>query len=271
MEENKKRLLAHLLKTNDWVTSDELSILLSVSTRTVRNYVKQLNTTYKEYKPIFSSSRGYKINKKNYYLILNSNDKYNTVETPQQRINFIRNKLITHPKGYNLFVLSSDLFVSEETILADINSLQAFFKNFNIAIKKNNSMDFYLSGLERDKRKMIRYIVNNESSENFTPTKALAMFSMELNSTEYNNIRNSIHKILNKNNLFVNDYALNNITLHLIVMVQRIRQGLNIAENVQMEKIQNTKEAKVADEIKKYLNDSYGIIMNEKNLDRNLE
>ncbi|SCL88383.1 BglG family transcription antiterminator [Sporanaerobacter sp. PP17-6a] len=263
MEENKKRLLAHLLKTNDWVTSDELSILLSVSTRTVRNYIKQLNTTYKGYELIFSSSRGYKINKKNYYLILNNNDKYNTVETPQQRINFIRNKLITHPKGYNLFVLSSDLFVSEETILADINSLQAFFKNFSIVIKKNNSMDFYLSGLERDKRKMIRYIVNNESSENFTPTKALAMFSMELNSTEYNNIRNSIHKILNKNNLFVNDYALNNITLHLIVMVQRIRQGLNIAEDVQMEKIQNTKEAKVADEIKKYLNNSYGITMNE--------
>lgn len=263
MEENKKRLLTHLFKTNDWVTSDELSVLLSVSTRTIRNYVKDLNTTYKEHEPIVSSSRGYKINQKNYYLILNNGDKDSAIETPHQRINFIRNKLISHPKGYNIFALSSALFVSEETILADINHLQAFFRNFNIEIKKNDAMDFYLYGLERDKRRMIRYIINNESSESFTPTKALTMFSMEMLSCEYNNIRNSISSILNKYDLFVNDYALNNITLHLIVMVQRISKGLNISEDVPIEKIKDTREAKAAEEIKGHLNNSYDIIMNE--------
>lgn len=266
MEENKKLLLDYLNKKNNWISSQELSALLSVSTRTIRSYVKQLNTAYQDHELIFSSPQGYKINTEYYKLIKNKKDEHENIETPDQRIAYIRNKLITHPEGYNLYNFCTDLYVSEETILNDINTLQTFFKSFSLEVKKKESTILYLYGLERDKRKMIRYIINLESTENFIPTEALSMFSMNLNENEYNNFRNSLLAIFNKYNLFINDYALNNITLHLIVMTQRITRGLKISENVPINKIRNTKEAKAAEEINKYLNKNYEITMNNSEL-----
>lgn len=263
MEENKMLMLEYLDKKNDWVTSKELSTLLSVSTRTIRNYVNQLNTLNKEYEPILSSTKGYKINQENYNLIKYRKNNFAKVNTPKYRRDYIRNKLIIYPKGYNLYNFAAELYISEETILNDIKNLQEFFKKFNLEVKRQNSEIFFLHGLERDKRKMIRHIINSESTENFIPTEALGMFSMNLNDNEYNHFRNSILNIFNKNNLFINDYALNNITLHLIVMTQRINKGFKISEDVPIEKIKNTKEAKVALEINKHLNKDYGITMNK--------
>ncbi|SHJ82790.1 lichenan operon transcriptional antiterminator [Clostridium cavendishii DSM 21758] len=263
MEENKKLLLEYLKKKNDWVSSKQLSILLSVSTRTIRNYVKQLNTAFENQELIFSSSLGYKINLEYYNLIKSKKKEHENIETPQQRIDFIRNKLIIHPEGYSIYNLYTDLYVSEETILSDINVLQTFFKSFNLEVIKKDGEVLYLQGLERDKRKMIKYIINLESAEDFIPTEALSMFAMNLNEEQYKDFRNSILSIFNSNGLFINDYALNNVTLHLIVMVQRIAKVLNISEYVPIDKIKNTIEAKVAEEINIYLNKTYEINLND--------
>lgn len=262
MKENKMLMLEYLDKKNDWVTSKELSTLLSVSTRTIRNYVNQLNTLHKRYEIILSSTKGYKLNQENYNLIKREKNNFVKVDTPKYRRDYIRNKLIIYPKGYNLYDFVRELYISEETILNDIKILHDFFEKFNLEIIRQNSDIFYLHGLERDKRKMIRHIINIESAENFIPTEALGMFSMNLKDDEYNLFQNSILNIFNKNNLFINDYSLNNITLHLIVLTQRITKGFNISETVPIDKIKNTKEAKVALEIGKYLNKNYEIMIN---------
>ena len=36
-------LIKHLIEINDWVKTDELSLFLNVSTRTIRNLIKNIN------------------------------------------------------------------------------------------------------------------------------------------------------------------------------------------------------------------------------------
>ena len=39
-------LIKHLIEINDWVKTDELSLFLNVSTRTIRNLIKNILTIY---------------------------------------------------------------------------------------------------------------------------------------------------------------------------------------------------------------------------------
>lgn len=126
---NSHKILHYLLQKNDWVKGSELSRYLAISQRQVRKYISTINS--KE-QIIISSSQGYKIDKKKY-----DNFLYNQKHIPteqEKRHEYIIQKLITHPHGYNIFDFADELYVSETTIKKDIQIIKSFMINIDFQL-----------------------------------------------------------------------------------------------------------------------------------------
>ncbi len=115
MKTSKKELFLNFIKTqHDWIDSSTLANYLNVSTRSIRKYVNEINSTGEF---ILSSKKGYKVNLNN-----NCQTKVDSSEniSPDNRLNLILKELIVNSNGINIFDLSEELFVSPATIEGDI-------------------------------------------------------------------------------------------------------------------------------------------------------
>ncbi|MCL2293253.1 MAG: helix-turn-helix domain-containing protein, partial [Spirochaetes bacterium] len=63
MKDNKAKLLKYLQKIEDWVSADELAIRLNLTSRTIRHYVSEINSSNQGGQALILSSRnGYRVN-----------------------------------------------------------------------------------------------------------------------------------------------------------------------------------------------------------------
>lgn len=220
MREDKKQALLNYLNHNkDWTTTNELASFLGVSSRQVRNYISDINSSNNIIK---SSQYGYKINDNfNEYI---NNDFDSEINN---RRNYAVQKLISHIDGYSIYDLANELYVSESTINSDINYIKKDIKSYNIQIKRNGEY-FYLIGEERNFRRLMRNIIqNNLTNEGFFQNEK-ALFDLKFNNTELENLLDEIFKC---EKIKINGFALKNITVHLIIMLDRIKDGYQLKES----------------------------------------
>lgn len=260
MKINTETLLDLLYEKNDWVESSYLSDHFGVSSRTIRNYVNKINSSNEE-QMILSSYKGYRINENLY-----NKTKYDTKEysfdTPSQRSNYIVRKLLTSSVPLNIFELAEELYVSEPTIESDLKRARNFIRYFNLHILRDKEQ-LTMEGSERDKRKVISYLIN---LENYNDFMSFTDFGFVSNNYQAEQLSREISEIFKKNDLYVNDYGLNNIMLHLIVTIERIMEKRNISEEVNLDKVDKTKDYTVAKEIKFLIENKYKITISDSEL-----
>ena len=75
-----------------------------------------------------------------------------------------------------------------------------------------------------------------------------------------------IRQLFDQCGIFTNDYALNVITLHLIIMIDRIRGGHSLEDSVDLNKIAELPGYSVALKIANYLQQEFGKELNEAEL-----
>ena len=72
MKISNRSIIEKINSSNGWIDANELSVYFDVSTRTIRNYIKNIN--YKYPSVIISSNKGYIIDKDVYDSIVLSNE-----------------------------------------------------------------------------------------------------------------------------------------------------------------------------------------------------
>ncbi|EUJ38018.1 BglG family transcription antiterminator [Brochothrix campestris] len=198
---------------------------LKVSDRTIRNYVKQINQKLGE-EVIQASTKGYYLDKTLYekclYLYEDSR-----MQTVNGRINYLSGLLLKESEPVTTDALLAELEVSETTLQKDLRRLSDYFKTHNLQLVKKAG-HYQLLGSEQQKRTLIRQIFSAETQDQMT-----AFYTNQdvLKEYEVTQLRAIVEKNINSAQLKMNEFALSNVILHLVVAIMRLKQRKYIESN----------------------------------------
>lgn len=249
-----QKLILYLANESDrFISAAVLSDYLGVSTRQIRKYVAKINED-RGACLILSGSQGYRID-----MALYQEQEFMEIETPATRINYIIQKLISEKEGYDIFDLADELYVSSATIEGDLKEIRGMLKKFELYLRRNHDI-VILMGEEKNKRNLMSHLIFSDSYDSFVLNDEIRMLAFHY---EYWGFRTSMREIFAENDIFVNDYALNNIALHLIVVIDRIRSRYILEGCAEIEKIGNTKLYRVSCQIREYIENTYQVEIND--------
>ncbi|MCR4632639.1 MAG: PRD domain-containing protein [Erysipelotrichaceae bacterium] len=255
MRKNRSReIIEYLTKNNGKVfTTEELSVRFGISQRQIRNYIHQINAE-KE-------------------IIAFHDDRYSIIgsvrendaplfQSSAERADFIVSRLLSEKDAVDLYELADELFVSDATIQSDLKKVRKRLERFDLSLK-NNASFLLIEGTEKNIRSLTSYMITNTRFKGFVSEGTNHFFD---NDYQIDGLKKNLIRIFNDCSFYYNDYSLNNIILHLVITIDRLRNNYSIEEtqvNLQISEI----EFKAAEEISRYLEKSYDIRINptEKN------
>lgn len=153
-----KSLINYLLNRRDYVSGQELSEALDVSTKTVSRLVRQINGQYGERPIIFSQrGRGYRLDYRAYY------DQRDVIDQPvgvgalssvERRDEIIRRLLITSPHQYRMAEVWGKFYISDSAIASDMKILRHMLNRFHLTLERSGEL-VWVEGAESDIRRAI--------------------------------------------------------------------------------------------------------------------
>ena len=220
-----KRLLSYLMVTEGWHSAEELSSYLHTTTRTIRNYMHELQR-----RPdvmIESSVRGYRWapGSSITYVAMHPTD--TTPFTPTDRMLYALRHFLWLEK-IPVDELLQELMVSDRTFDQDLNRLRRLFRQFGLSLHRRHDV-LLLTGMETGRRRLILYCIKQVSKvEHLTLDFLVSGF-------RYLDVL-FIHKILvgvlPKHGLHINGYQVYELLLLMLIQLEQIQRG-NIIESLQ--------------------------------------
>ncbi len=148
--------LLDIMYKRPYSSLDYLAKTLGVSTRTVRNYIKQLNSDL--------STIAFVRNEKNkgYHLFIKDTQQFHNLaetafnnkilDSSQKRIAFIIERLINNEGRNTLDEFSYDMNIGRTTLVNELKKAAVALESYNLAIQGIQNKGMYLSGNELDIR-----------------------------------------------------------------------------------------------------------------------
>lgn len=211
--DKRNQLLKILSSASQSISSATLANMLGISERTVRNYIKSLNED--KLAVIVSSREGYRLESKKTQV-------QSTKTENETRVWKELSDLLTNKDGFNVFDEAEALYVSSSTILNTvIPQVKEIAKEYDLRIE-SQKYQFYLRGSEQNRRKMIGSIAVRNAYGFFNTKEALE----QLFPTEnISGIMQELFTTCQESKLFLNDFALNNLLIHVLVILIRLNYG----------------------------------------------
>ncbi len=215
MYEKEYNLINLLLNNNRYTTNAEIQRSLKISRRTVINYIKNINSTYKGL--IASSEKGYLLDdKKRAISIVQKTEPIVSLEGYENRKIHILQKLVLNADIVNIDDLANELYISIYTLKKDISHLQVELKKHNLYIKTKNN-NIYIIGKDKEKKKYVMDLLSKEIEEHHLDLKSLQGMFMY---ADIEKIHQIITACLDKHNFFIDDFSLFNYALHLAIYIE---------------------------------------------------
>lgn len=211
------------------VTAKELSKFLNVSLRTVKNYISVINAEERE-NVILSSYLGYEVHKEKAekYLKKHRIQKKSVPQTYEERANYINQKFLTyHTNKIDYFTLVEEINFSAETIRADVQRMNKSFENYGVSYAIHGNY-VYLNADESSLRKLAHYTYFSDMPEQQLDYSEINKVFKDF---DVYGIKRIVESALLKHNLYMNDFGMVNIVLHISIIIQRIRNSKQLSES----------------------------------------
>lgn len=262
--EKEMRLIAMLVKTNDYLTAQQLANQLDVSTRTVMRAVKKINDNSDEQQLIESEKgRGYKINYDEY---LKSDGEYNkiSVYSPTERRNeVLLNLLFRSPSEIPIRKLFEKFYVSETVVNSDLAVIKKQIESDNIQLVNRNRA-VKVIGKEREIRQLIIGVINKLELTDYDMIRKefpeLTDYDLRFITTQIDYIEDALDSTI------PSPYNIN-LFSHIYILMKRYRQG--VTANFQLENLIGDREQdsidkhqrlyKIADKVVRQISDYLGM------------
>lgn len=214
-----KDLLEALSNASDWVDAGRLAELLRVTPKTIYNHVRRLNE--RAASPLIESSdRGYRL--------VAGTDPAGGASTPgRNRIDAILGRLLGTQAPISIYDLADELYMADSTLQVELRRVREEIGRFGITLSRKRDL-ISLSGTERDKRRLINHLIASQDTGSFA---AFAGSQLLNSSYESLSLIEVVSDVLRTHGLGCTDYGLNNIALHVIVMVDRLRQHQTVSRD----------------------------------------
>lgn len=259
MQKNLNELLKYLLTQNKPQTSAEIAEALSISVRSVKNHVKEINALYGK-KIILSSRNGYRINSQISSALLTDEHEEQIPQTWDERAFYIIKQLILgHTSRLDLFDLCDSLCISYSTVKSVISRMNKTFASYQVEFFCEND-HVRMKGKEKNKRKLISYILNEESDTSYMDTRQLKECFPGIDIDKLNQIVVSDFK---KSDFYLNDFAAVNMMLHLVILVDRELNGNFLDSCLSNFAVENEREQNLLHTLCADLEEAFQIHLNE--------
>jgi lichenan operon transcriptional antiterminator len=189
IDERTTKIIA-IARTKNYFSLEELAEDLEVSTRSIRNFIKQLNNDLKGIASIINErGKGYRldiVDKQSFESLLENNSSEDDLLNSQKgRIGYIIDKLMNSEETYTLDDLSSEMHISRTTLVNEIKKAAVSLETYSLIIEGKPNRGMELKGKELDLR---FYILDNiyEVLYGDYPLDADISESIEKISNKYN-------------------------------------------------------------------------------------
>ncbi len=229
MKKKEQDLLKYLAESKAPVRCAELSNALNVSIRSTKSYIQSINSIYG--RPIILSSRnGYQLNGQNALTLVMSNKQDQSIpQTLEERSFYIIKQLVlNHSSHVDIFDLCDSLCVSYSTVKSIISKMNQMYVSYEIQfISENDTLK--VKGDEYHKRKLLSYIMNEECKKSLMNIDTLKDYFVSIDVPKLQEI---VSKTFKKYNYYLNDFSAMNLILHLLIIIDREKNGniLNIGK-----------------------------------------
>ena len=173
MDTRKSNILKELMASNTPITAGYLGQILEVSSRTIREDIKELNHILSNHGAEVRSTRGigYEleiIETKDFHSFL-SDRSQNTIadnklpNSPESRIVYMIKKFLLSEKYIKLEDLVDEMHVSQSTLQLDLKSIRSILKSYNLQLNSLPNYGLKIEGKELNRRFAIsEYVFNRD-------------------------------------------------------------------------------------------------------------
>ena len=210
------------------VTSEHLANLNRVSSRTIRNDIKELDNLLSEHGATVRSVRGtgyeLKINDErsfhNFLQDITRDLHQGVIPTlPEDRVQYLIKRLLLTDDYMKLENLADELYISTSTIQNDLRDVKKILNKYEIILDKRPNYGLKVKGDEMKLRFcMSEYIFNRREIELDLLNDRVSILPRE----EILAIRSQILKIIQEYKINLSDIGLNNLIIHIAIACKRI-------------------------------------------------
>lgn len=220
-------ILQELMGANGPLTSAYMAKKINVTSRTIRNDLKELEMEIAQHGATISSIRG-----AGYCLVIDDDktfrsylnqlfhDRPNVIpSTSEERILFIIRKLLLTEKYVKLDELAKELFVSKSTIHNDLREVKKNFQRYDLTLETVSNFGLKVKGNELK----LRYCMSEYLFKHRKIWDTLLDCIPNITTEDITTIREIILQQIKKNDIHLSDIALHNLVIHLSIACARIR------------------------------------------------
>jgi lichenan operon transcriptional antiterminator len=209
----------------------DIAETLGVSTRTIRNDIKQLNSDLSGIVALENEKgKGYRLLIEDELLFEDLIEKANSdkylQDSPQSRIAFIIDRLVNSDDIKTLDELAFEMNIGKTTLVNELKKAAVALESYHLSIRGKQNKGMYLSGNELD----LRFFILDNVYEHLYSGYPLD-----------EDIKDAVIKVANHNDL--ESTTLNRLMKFIIVMLDRLLKNHPLTEmNKKLEKIKDTKD-----------------------------
>lgn len=267
------QILQLLLKSKEKMTGDNLAISIGVSSRTIRNDMKELNRVLKEYSAEVISEIGH-----GYWLCIYDQQAFSILveeikekerdfqniipSEPEDRMRYIISKLLLaalteKKKIIEIYDLEEELFISYATLKKDFRAIDKVLEKYDLRISITKKQGIRIIGEEAKIRYCIsEYIFNNKK---YSGIEENEFYKTVFTEQEMSILRNVLIEGIAEYNLRLTDIAFQNILIHSLIMLKRHEQRRNVTyQQSDMEKFESSREFECAKQIIQKIEEKLG-------------
>lgn len=257
-----KKIFDKLNESGTYITSDELSQLLNVSSKTIRNEIKDIDTIFKKNGGHVESRAGYGFrfevtdmdlfrefiaNKWHEYAFIDE-----TLSFKENRIHYLLKTMLFSKDYIRVSDLCDQMQISKSQISSDLQQLRQKIEPFQLKLDVRPHHGMKIVGPEINLRLCIASLLFN-SNENIEEED-------EFETTwVMNEIRESVLTVFNNHQYETSELVFRNLVTHLFVAIERIKMDEPIEmDPSHLEELRSSSEYAIADDIIQQLEKLYG-------------
>lgn len=261
INERELKIINFLIDKDHYITGEEISSFIGVSSKTLRADIKNINQKLKSINTKIAcvKGRGYildTLNKNvlNKELVKLYEEKVNSKKfiptTADGRVAYIIKKLLIlelkENKGITHSELCDELYISLTTLKSDLITVKKKLHKFNIEILKDGLKGIALRGNEEDLRSCISYFIfKNDENDVMNLENIGAVF----NKDKAKMLEEILLDAINKNGITITDISFYNLMIHILIAIKRIENENRVEVVEFIDELKNTFEFQVAENI----------------------
>ena len=256
--------IEYLVRHDRPVKVKEISLWLNVSPRTVKNYVREINST-ENGAVIFSDYNGYTVDPEKAKLLLQERKKSGEVSRSyEERAIYINKKFLTyHTNKLDLYSIADELGYGEETIKADVVKMNKTYAAYGVSYQINSDQ-IVINADEHSLRTLAKIILFDNINENLIDIYTIRQVFSDL---DVDAIKDTLERILHQNDLYINDFGMINVVLHIAITIRRLINQQSLSDiNLETKVSKDDALYSVSKQIAGQLSVDFGIPFNEEEI-----